>query len=100
MTNNAPYLLIEGHILIRCKMTSNFKVCSRHHQQVEEQDGADKIFLQFLKTSYLDVTKPKEKQLLHSNYITHIMCYLVLQLTISLQLEAMCLPSLLVFTSL
>ena len=79
MTNKAPYLLLEGHILVRCKTTSNFRICSRHHQQVREQDGADKIFLQFLETGYLDVTKPKEKQLLHSNYITHIMCYLVLQ---------------------
>ena len=63
-----------------------------------EQGEADSIFLQFWKTGYLYVTKTKEK--LH---VTHLMCSLLLLLTISLQLVpsySKCLPSLLVFFSL
>ena len=39
-------------------------------------------------TGYLDVTKQKKKDLLHSFHITRLMCCLVLLLTISLQLVA------------
>ena len=38
-------------------------------QDMRKQDGADKISLQFWKTGSLDVTKTKEKQLLHISLI-------------------------------
>ena len=63
-----------------------------------EQGETDSIFLRFWKTGYLYVTKTKEK--LH---VTHLMCSLLLLLTISLQLVpsySKCLSSLLVFFSL
>ena len=60
-----------------------------------EQDRAHKISLQFWKTGYLDLTKTKEKQLNHSFNM-----FLQLLLTISWQLLAKCLSSLLVFASL
>ena len=39
----------------------------------KEQDGADKISLQFWKAVYLDVTKAKEKQLLHVWIIYYVL---------------------------
>ena len=39
----------------------------------KEQDGADKISLQFWKTVYLGVTKAKEKQLLHVWIIYYVL---------------------------
>ena len=38
-------------------------------KEEKPEDGADKISLQFWKTGYLDVTKTKEKQLLHISLI-------------------------------
>ena len=59
-------------------------------KEEKPEDGADKISLQIWKTGYLDVTKT------FAPHITHLMCSLVLLLTISFQLLASfnrCLPS-------
>ena len=46
------------------------------------------LTVKFWKTSYLNVIKTKQKQLLHLSLITYLMCSILLLLTISIQLPS------------